>query len=231
MSSSVALQRRPQRRLAVRRPLLLSQPARIRRQGGQQPRLCRAGTVVWLRLLSATSSVRRVTGRLPGGGAGREAVCEPLRAVRNDRHGGRPDGEARTNHALSLDGAVTLRVRPERPAKFALCLRIPGWVQASRCPAISMLTRPHAVEVVAACEWRTHRSRTAARFRRHRTRMERRRHRGARAADARAPRGRAPEHRRDARLVALERGPVVYAFEGMDNDGSVSMPSCRLPPR
>jgi DUF1680 family protein len=120
------------------------------------------------------------------------------------------------------DGKVTLRVRPEKTAKFTLCLRIPGWVQGKPLPSDlysyddpapgkrsvrvnGKLTSVTPVRGFAqlAREWKPGDTVTL---------------------DLPMPVRRVAGHPKIAAtrgLVALERGPVVYAFEGVDNGGSV----------
>jgi hypothetical protein len=120
------------------------------------------------------------------------------------------------------DGAVNLRVKPEKPARFTLCLRIPGWVQGKPLPSdlytyddaspAKWSVRVNGEEVSVAPqngfahltrEWKDGDSI---------------------ALDLPMPVRRVAGHPRIAATrgqVALERGPIVYAFEGVDNDGSV----------
>lgn len=120
------------------------------------------------------------------------------------------------------DGAVTIRVRPAQPATFSLCLRIPGWVQGQPLPSdlysyddptpapwtvrvngellpvetkqgFATITRPWKDGDTVTLDLPMPVRRVAGN------------------PKVAATRG----------LVALERGPVVYAFEGLDNDGAV----------
>jgi hypothetical protein len=120
------------------------------------------------------------------------------------------------------DGAISLRLEPARPATFTLCLRIPGWARGQPLPsdlyayddpkpaacslrvngqAVPLETRLGFAEITR--EWRAGDT-VALSFD-----LPVRRVAGHPAIAA--TRGR----------VALERGPVVYAFEGVDNDGRV----------
>jgi uncharacterized protein len=120
------------------------------------------------------------------------------------------------------DGAVTLRVDPERSAQFTLCLRIPGWVEGRPLPSdlysyddpasapwsLRVNGQPLNVRVelgyaAITREWKAADVVTLD------LPMPIRRVAGN--PNVAATRG----------LVALERGPIVYAFEGIDNDGAV----------
>ncbi len=110
------------------------------------------------------------------------------------------------------DGRVRLSVHPERPLEFAVALRIPGW-----CTSL-FETRPRGCTSQSAPEGRTLGPgwRTFVRDWSKDPVVElefglpvRRTHADPRVA---ADQGR----------VALERGPLVYAFEGVDNGGALS---------
>lgn len=120
------------------------------------------------------------------------------------------------------DGAVRLQVKPERAAEFTLSLRIPGWVLGQPLPSdlyrydepapavwrVSVNGEPLPVQpsrgyAAIRREWRAGDTVTL---------------------DFAMPVRRVAGHPQIAAtrgLVALERGPVVYAFEGLDNGGSV----------
>jgi DUF1680 family protein len=120
------------------------------------------------------------------------------------------------------DGVVTLQVQPAKPGPFTLCLRIPGWVQGRPLPG-DLYTyddpapAPWTIRVngqVQAAplqdgyaaitrEWQAGDSVTLE------LPMPVRRVAGN------------PQIAATRGMVALERGPVVYAFEGLDNDGAV----------
>ena len=119
-------------------------------------------------------------------------------------------------------GTVTLRVKPERPGNFSLCLRIPGWVQGRPLPGDlysyddatpakwsvrvnggSVSVEPKQGFAVLTREWKT--GDTVE------LNLPMPVRRVAGNSKIAATRGQ----------VALERGPVVYAFEGVDNDGAV----------
>jgi hypothetical protein len=121
------------------------------------------------------------------------------------------------------DGAVDVRVDPEKTGTFSLCLRIPGWVRGQPLPsdlyryedatpaAWSVRVNGEAVEAVVKDgfavvrrEWKL----------------------GDRVQlDLPMPVRRVAGNENIAATrgqVALERGPIVYALEGCDNDGKLS---------
>lgn len=120
------------------------------------------------------------------------------------------------------DGQVTLRVMPEQPARFTLCLRIPGWVDGRPLPGDlyayddptpakwsvtingeALLLEPEKGFVRIARQWKAD---DVVRL------------------DLPMPVRRVAGNPRIAAtrgLVALERGPIVYAFEGVDNQDSI----------
>jgi hypothetical protein len=124
--------------------------------------------------------------------------------------------------AYPWDGAIRLTVNPAAPARFALRLRIPGWTRGAPLPSdlytyedsapaawtLKVNGRPVRTDLesgfaVIARDWR--------------------------AGDVveltlPMPVRRVSAHAQVADLaglVALERGPIVYAFEGVDNDGAL----------
>ena len=120
------------------------------------------------------------------------------------------------------DGTVTLRLTPEKAGKFTLCLRIPGWVQGQPLPSdlysyddptpakwsVRVNGEPLAIELkqgfaALTREWKAGDTVTLD------LPMPVRRVAGN------------PQLAATRGQVALERGPVVYAFEGVDNDGAV----------
>ncbi len=120
------------------------------------------------------------------------------------------------------DGAVALRVRVRQPGAFTLALRIPGWVHGRPLPSDlyayddptparwsvrvngkSLTPGPYKGFAEIARVWHDG-DEVSLRFE-----MPVRRVSGN--TNIAATRG----------LVALERGPVVYAFEGLDNERSV----------
>ena len=113
------------------------------------------------------------------------------------------------------DGDVKLTVEPQKPGEFAFALRIPGW-----------------------CEGReTGRQRRAGRCARRAEGLRLRSRRQWRAGDVvqltmPMPIRRIEAHPRvqaDAGRVAIQRGPIVYCFEAVDNGGRVK--DIVLPPR
>ena len=121
------------------------------------------------------------------------------------------------------DGAVKLRIDPARPATFALCLRVPGWVRGQPLPG-DLYTYDDA----APAAWSVTVNGQAlstdlidgyARITRE-----------WKAGDVvewllPMPVRRVAGHPKVVATrgqVALERGPLVYCFEGIDNAGAVS---------
>jgi uncharacterized protein len=120
------------------------------------------------------------------------------------------------------DGAVALKVKSAKPTTFTLCLRIPGWVNGKPLPSDlyryddpapaawsvrvngkEMKVEPKLGFAEITREWKDGDTVTL---------------------DLPMPVRRVAGHEKIAAtrgLVALERGPVVYAFEGIDNDGTV----------
>jgi len=121
------------------------------------------------------------------------------------------------------DGVVNLAVKPEKPATFSLSLRVPGWVEGRPLPSdlytyvdaaparwtVRVNGRPVKPELkngyaVITREWRGGDQVTL---------------------DLPMPVRRVVGHEKIAATrgqVALERGPVVYAFEGVDNDNNLA---------
>ena len=120
------------------------------------------------------------------------------------------------------DGAVTLRLRPEKPGRFTLALRIPGWVQGQPLPSDL-----YAYDDPTPAQWsvRVNGERVAVEPQQGFAAITRSWREGDTVAlDLPMPVRRVAGHAKIAAtrgLVALERGPVVYAFEGTDNDGAV----------
>ncbi len=128
----------------------------------------------------------------------------------------------RLNTRYPWDGAVAIRVEPAVPARFTLCLRIPGWVQGRPLPSdlyfyddptpaawslrVNGQTLPAALDQGFAAitrEWQAGDTVTLD------LPMPVRRVAGN------------PQIAATRDQVALERGPIVYAFEGLDNEGAV----------
>jgi len=119
-------------------------------------------------------------------------------------------------------GAVTLRVKPEKPATFSLGLRLPGWAQGKPLPSDL-----YAYDDPAPVKWslRVNGETIAAEPRLGFLVIQREWRDGDTVAlDLPMPVRRVSGHPNIAATrnrVALERGPVVYAFEGVDNDEAV----------
>ena len=121
------------------------------------------------------------------------------------------------------DGAITLKINPEKPADFALSLRIPGWVHGQPLPSDL-----YSYDDASPAAWSLHvngqefkpeiRDGFAIVKRQWKPGDSVKLHfdmpvrRVAGNEKIAATRGQ----------VALERGPVVYAYEGLDNDGDLS---------
>jgi hypothetical protein len=120
------------------------------------------------------------------------------------------------------DGIVKLRLRPERPTTFKLSLRIPGWARGKPVPSdlyrydpwhpapwqVQVNNQPHLGAlpdsfVTIERQWQDGDTVTLS--------LPMRVQRVVGHPNIAATRGQ----------VALERGPVVYAFEGVDNEGTV----------
>lgn len=121
------------------------------------------------------------------------------------------------------DGTVRLTVRPEQSGRFALRLRIPGWTQGRPVPS-DLYTYDDATP--SGWTVRVNGRRVSAKTEAGYAVLERR----WRAGDEvelvmpmTVRRVAGHELAKDLTgLVALERGPVVFTFEGLDNDGSVA---------
>jgi DUF1680 family protein len=120
------------------------------------------------------------------------------------------------------NGDIRLRLHPARPTPFTLCLRIPGWVLGQPLP--SDLYR---YEDASPADWwvEVNGRRVARDPDRGYVRVTRKWCAGDEVRIHFAmPVRRVLGHPRIAAThdqVALERGPTVYAFEGIDNQGSV----------
>jgi hypothetical protein len=109
------------------------------------------------------------------------------------------------------DGAVKIAVQPKKAAEFSVCLRVPGW-----CRDAKLKLNGEAVGEVQT-------SKGYAVFRR--------RWQQGDTIELEMPmpviRMEAhPKVKEDAGKVAIQRGPLVYALEGLDNDGN---PGITLP--
>lgn len=111
------------------------------------------------------------------------------------------------------DGRVAIAVQPPAPAAFTLALRIPAW-----CTGASLCVNGQAVDLAACCRdgyARLNRTWAAG------DRVE---------LDLPMPARRVQAHpavRHEAGCVALQRGPVVYCLEGVDN--GVDLAALSLP--
>jgi len=120
------------------------------------------------------------------------------------------------------DGKVTIQVSPETSAQFTLNLRIPCWVEGRPLPSdLYTYDDPAPAKWTLRVNGRkvsaTRQGGYAAITREWRTGDEIR-------LDLPMPVRRVagnPKIAATRNQVALERGPIVYAFEGVDNDGSV----------
>ena len=120
------------------------------------------------------------------------------------------------------DGRITVRVSPEKPDEFTLCLRIPGWVEGKPLPSDL-----YTYENATPAQWtlkvngETVKATTQHGF----AELKRQWKTGDEVTlDLPMPVRRVTGNPKIAATlgqVALERGPIVYAFEGIDNGGSV----------
>jgi hypothetical protein len=120
------------------------------------------------------------------------------------------------------DGKVTLQVQPEKPARFTLALRIPGWVQGKPLPSDL-----YSYDDATPAKWslRVNGETVSASPQNGFAQLTRDWKPGDTVTlDLPMPVRRVAGNSKIAATrgqVALERGPIVYAFEGVDNDGSV----------
>lgn len=120
------------------------------------------------------------------------------------------------------NGAVRLAIEPSQAAEFALCLRIPGWVRGKPLPSdLYTYDDPTPAEWSVKVNGETLKPEVADGFA-----VIRRPWKSGDVVelDLPMPVRRVAGNPKIAALqgrVALERGPVVYAFEGIDNGGSV----------
>lgn len=104
------------------------------------------------------------------------------------------------------DGEITLAVEPAEPSTFALRLRIPGWCRGATLSVNGERIEPLAIEkgyAVVRREWKAGDTVQLS------LPME------VQRIEAH------PKVLADRGRVAIERGPLVYAFEAVDNGGSV----------
>lgn len=122
-----------------------------------------------------------------------------------------------------LTGKITLRVDPETPTEFTLCVRVPGWVRGKPLPSAL-----YTYEDPTPAKWQIRLPSGepwSGTLRDGYARITR----TWRAGDVfelefDMPVRRVLGHPQIAATrgqVALERGPIVYAFEGLDNEGYV----------
>jgi hypothetical protein len=120
------------------------------------------------------------------------------------------------------NGEIKLRVTPEKPAQFTLCLRIPGWVEGKPLPSDL-----YSYDDATPAKWtlKVNGKMVFATPEHGFARINREWKSGdVVTLDLPMPVRRVagnPKIAATRNQVALERGPTVYAFEGVDNDGSV----------
>jgi DUF1680 family protein len=120
------------------------------------------------------------------------------------------------------DGAIKLRVTPEKPGTFTLNLRIPGWVEGKPLPCDL-----YAYDDARPAKWslRVNGKKVSATPQHGFTAITREWKAGDEVTlDFPMPVRHVAGNAKIAATknqVALERGPIVYAFEGVDNEGSV----------
>jgi uncharacterized protein len=121
------------------------------------------------------------------------------------------------------DGVVTCSVNPQKPANFTLNLRIPGWVRGQPLPSDL-----YTYDDPAPADWsvRVNGKPFAAEMKNGFAAITRQWQAGDTVLlDLPMPVRRVagnPKIAATRRQVALERGPIVYAFEGVDNDSDLS---------
>ncbi len=120
------------------------------------------------------------------------------------------------------DGKIKLRVTPEKPGTFTLNLRIPGWVEGKPLPSDL-----YSYDDATPAKWtlRVNGKKVSANPQHGFAAITREWKSGDEIIlDFPMPVRRIAGNAKIAATknqVALERGPIVYAFEGMDNEGSV----------
>jgi len=105
------------------------------------------------------------------------------------------------------DGAVRLTVEPEKAARFAVCLRIPGWCRNAKASVNGESLRALNIQKGYARIERFWKSGDVVRL------------------DMPMPVERIeanPRVEADQGRVAVQRGPIVYCFEAADNGGKLS---------
>lgn len=120
------------------------------------------------------------------------------------------------------DGKITLHIAPEKPSRFTLDLRIPGWVGGKPLPSDL-----YAYDDATPAKWtlRVNGRITAATVQHGFASLTREWKEGdVVTLEFPMPVRRVAGNAQIAATknqIALERGPIVYAFEGVDNGGSV----------
>jgi len=120
------------------------------------------------------------------------------------------------------DGAITIKVKPAQRGRFTLCLRIPGWVEGKPLPSDL-----YAYDDPTPAAWsvRVNGKLMTIKPKQGFAEISRKWKDGDTVTlDLPMPVRRVAGNPKIAATrgqVALERGPVVYAFEGVDNNGSV----------
>ena len=141
------------------------------------------------------------------------------------------------------DGAINLRVTPEKSGKFTLCLRIPGWVEGHPLPSDlytyddatpakwvlkvngTAIPSPGLKATLSPADGERDGVRGVPEIKNGFALITRDWKAGDEVTlDLPMPIRRVagnPKIAATRNQVALERGPIVYAFEGVDNDGSI----------
>jgi len=120
------------------------------------------------------------------------------------------------------DGKVKIRVTPEKPGTFTVNLRIPGWVEGKPLPSDL-----YTYDDPTPAKWTLHvngKKVSAPQMNGFASIAREWKAGDEIALDLPMPVRRVagnPKIAATKNLVALERGPIVYAFEGIDNAGSI----------
>lgn len=120
------------------------------------------------------------------------------------------------------NGNVTLEINPEVASSFTLCLRVPGWAQGKPLPSdLYTYDNPTPANWSVKLNGKEVRASVESGF----VAIERKWNKGDVVAlslpmEIRRVAGN-PKIAATRDQVALERGPIVYAFEALDNNGSV----------
>lgn len=134
---------------------------------------------------------------------------------------GTPVQVTQTTH-YPWDGTITLTLQPQQPTTFTLCLRIPGWVQGQPVPSDLYHYLDHTNEPLSL---KVNGQPVALRLQQGYALIDHTWHAGD-VVELTLP---MPVRRvlchpavsDNVGKVALERGPLVYCAEGIDNDGHV----------